>query len=129
MPAGIMKTCWWPSLPHWLPVNWCLRHLYRKRWSRKTGYVRSYGAAGEGATGEPLSFELTGKAVDYLGNSALREIMGLQGGRFGGSHRTDQLGSGIVSSSSSRPFQYGDNLGLPVRRCAARPGAAWKTAG
>lgn len=91
----------------------------------EAGYVRSHGAAGQGASGEPLTFELTGKAVDYLGNSALREIMGLQAGRTGGSHRTNQFGSGIESSSSSRPFQFGDNLGLDAGetlRSAARRG-------
>ncbi len=91
----------------------------------EAGYVRSFGAAGDGASGEPLTFELTGKAVDYLGSSALREIMGLQGGRIGGAHRTDKSGSGVISSSSSRRFEYGDNLGLDAGetlRSAARRG-------
>ncbi len=91
----------------------------------EAGFVRFGQAAGEGGSSEPLTFELTGKAVNHLGHGALRDIMGLQAGRVSGAHRTNQYGAGVESTSSSRPFEFGDNQGLDAAetlRQAARRG-------
>ena len=98
--------------PDWLQSR--LGELARRLADRlaEAGYVRFGQAAGEGGSSEPLTFELTGKAVDHLGQSALRDIMGLQAGRVSGAHRTNRHGAGVESTSSSRPFEFGDSLGL-----------------
>ncbi len=92
----------------------------------QAGYVRigQGGDSGSDEAGE-LQFDLTAKTVDYLGSSALKEIMGLKSGRFSGAHRTRQSGAGVETTSASRRYEFGDSLGLDATetlRNAARRG-------
>ena len=79
---------------------------------QEAGYVRFGQLGGDGSSGEPSRFELTARAVNQLGHTALREIMGPGAGRIMGAHRANRPGSGVEVSSSSRPYSFGDSLSL-----------------
>ena len=72
--------------------------------------------AGQGASGPEgqAKFEITDKALDFLGFKTLRDLMGSLGKSSFGRHDTRELATGIESDGSSRRFEFGDTMNLDV---------------
>jgi len=69
------------------------------------------GAAGEGEPGQ-VRFEVTDKALDFLGYRALRDLLGSAGHSSAGRHDTRDLSTGIEASGAPKPYEFGDTLNL-----------------
>jgi len=67
---------------------------------------------GEGAPPEDVRFEVTDKALDFLGYQALRELLGARGHGSAGRHDTRDLATGIEASGAPKPYEFGDTLNL-----------------
>jgi Ca-activated chloride channel homolog len=67
-----------------------------------------------GPVGPPIKFELTEKAVDFLGFKALRDLLGSLGKSSLGRHDTKDLSTGVESSGSPKEYEFGDTLNLDV---------------
>ena len=70
-----------------------------------------------GQTGEAqaqVRFEVTDKALDFLGYRTLRDLLGSLGRSSFGRHDTRDLATGIEASGSSKPYEFGDTLNLDV---------------
>jgi len=59
-------------------------------------------------------FEITDKALDFLGFMTLRDLLGSLGKSSFGRHDTRELATGIESEGSSRRYEFGDTLNLDV---------------
>ena len=57
-------------------------------------------------------FEVTDKALDFLGYRALRELLGAMGRSAAGRHDTRDLSTGIDAGGPPRPYEFGDTLNL-----------------
>ena len=82
----------------------------------------------------PVKFEVTDKALDFLGYRALRDLLGSIGRSDTGRHDTRHLSTGVEAVAAPKPYEYGDTLNIDpsstilnaVRRLGARapePGA------
>ena len=70
---------------------------------------------GPGEVGEPerpARFEVTDKALDFLGFRALRDLLGSLGKSSFGRHDTRDLATGIEASGATKPYEFGDTLNL-----------------
>jgi Ca-activated chloride channel homolog len=65
---------------------------------------------GEGRT----TFEITDKALDFLGFKTLKDLLGSLGKSSFGRHDTRELATGVESDGSSRRYEFGDTLNLDV---------------
>ncbi|MGA8185183.1 MAG: VWA domain-containing protein [Terriglobia bacterium] len=65
---------------------------------------------GEGRT----TFEITDKALDFLGFKTLKDLLGSLGKSSVGRHATRELATGVESDGSSRRYEFGDTLNLDV---------------
>jgi len=72
------------------------------------------GGGGAGQAGPPVKFQLTEKAVDFLGFKTLKDLLGSLGKASFGRHDTRDLATGIESSGPSKPYEFGDTLNLDV---------------
>jgi len=59
-------------------------------------------------------FEITDKALDFLGFKTLKDLLGSLGKSSFGRHDTRELATGIESDGSSRRYEFGDTLNLDV---------------
>ncbi len=87
----------------------------------KEGYVRMQhpaprtGKGGRGSSQEgQVRFELTDKAIDFLGYRTLKDLLGSLGKSSLGRHDTRDMATGVEASGTSRPYQFGDTLNLDV---------------
>jgi Ca-activated chloride channel family protein len=71
-------------------------------------------AGRDGPAGPPVKFELTEKAVDFLGYRALRDVLGSLGKASFGRHDTRDLATGIETSGPSKSWEFGDTMNLDV---------------
>jgi Ca-activated chloride channel family protein len=73
-------------------------------------------AMGGGGMGEPadVKFEVTDKALDFLGYRALRDLLGSAGHSSAGRHDTRDLSTGIETSGAPKPYEFGDTMNLDV---------------
>src|SRR5262245_52741615 len=71
---------------------------------------RSGRGHGEGA--EPVRFEVTDKALDFLGYRALRDLLGSLGKSSFGRHDTRELATGVETTGATKRFEFGDTLNL-----------------
>jgi Ca-activated chloride channel family protein len=69
------------------------------------------GAGGLGPQGE-TRFEVTDKAIDFLGYRALRDLLGSMGRSTAGRHDTRQLATGVEAGGAPRPYEFGDTMNL-----------------
>ncbi len=83
------------------------------------GYVTVTGApdrqriAGGGGGNEGSArFEVTDKAIDFLGYRALRDLLGSMGRSSAGRHDTRELATGVEAGGPPRPYQFGDTMNL-----------------
>ena len=68
---------------------------------------------GEGADPDPQArFEVTDKALDFLGYRALRDLLGALGRSAAGRHDTRDMATGVDAGGPPRPYEFGDTLNL-----------------
>ena len=88
----------------------------------QNGFLRTDGPPPEspsapGAQGGPESemhFEVTDKAIDFLGFKTLKDLLGSLGKSSFGSHDTRDLATGIDASGGAKPYEFGDTLNLDI---------------
>lgn len=71
---------------------------------------RADGPGGEGRG--QTRFEVTDKALDFLGYRALRDLLGAMGRASAGRHDTRALATGIEAGGPPRPYEFGDPMNL-----------------
>ncbi len=71
-------------------------------------------AGGGDGDGQPerTKFEVTDKALDFLGYRALRDLLGSVGHASAGRHDTRDMATGIDASGAPKPYEFGDMLNL-----------------
>jgi Ca-activated chloride channel family protein len=67
---------------------------------------------GPGQGEEQATFEVTDKALDFLGFKALRDLLGSIGHSSAGRHDTRDLATGIEASGAPKPYEFGDTMNL-----------------
>jgi Ca-activated chloride channel family protein len=67
---------------------------------------------GYGEQNEQVKFEVTDKALDFLGYKALRDLLGSLGHSSAGRHDTRDLSTGIEASGAPKPYEFGDTMNL-----------------
>jgi Ca-activated chloride channel homolog len=70
----------------------------------------SMGGPGEDAG--TVRFEVTDKALDFLGYRALRDLLGSIGRSSAGRHDTRHLSTGIETVAAPKPYEFGDTLNI-----------------
>ena len=65
-----------------------------------------------GQDGANTRFEVTDKALDFLGYRALRDLLGSSGRSSAGRHDTRELDSGVEAGGPARQYMFGDTLNL-----------------
>jgi Ca-activated chloride channel homolog len=73
---------------------------------------REGGPGGDGRDLPPVKFEITDKALDFLGYRALRDLLGSLGKSSAGRHDTRDLATGIEAEAAPKPYEFGDILNL-----------------
>ena len=66
------------------------------------------------AASKSVQFNLTDKAIDFLGYKSLRGILSSLGKSSFGSHDTPYLATGIEADGWSKPYEFGDVLNIDV---------------
>ncbi len=67
---------------------------------------------GVGPDAPPVRFEVTDKALDFLGYRALRDLLGSLGKSSFGRHDTRDLATGIEAMGAPKPYEFGDTLNI-----------------
>jgi Ca-activated chloride channel family protein len=71
---------------------------------------------GAGGFGQPetasAKFEVTDKALDFLGYRALRDLLGSLGKSSYGRHDTREQATGVETTGAPKPYEFGDTLNL-----------------
>ncbi|HEX4229930.1 MAG TPA: hypothetical protein VHZ07_14750 [Bryobacteraceae bacterium] len=70
-----------------------------------------------GSQGGPeteMHFEVTDKAIDFLGFKTLKDLLGSLGKSSFGAHDTRDLATGIDASGGAKTYEFGDTLNLDV---------------
>jgi len=89
------------------------------------GYMRPQngeeqtGPNGQGSEGDnqdpnQAKFELTNKAIDFLGYKTLKDVLGGAGQSSIGAHETDHQTTGVEAISESKPYEFGDTMNLDM---------------
>ncbi len=69
-------------------------------------------AGGMGEDAGPVRFEVTDKALDFLGYRALRDLLGSVGRSSAGRHDTRHLATGVEAVAAPKPYEFGDTMNL-----------------
>ena len=88
----------------------------------QAGYINTDGPPPEtpsapGSQGGPeanMQFEVTDKAIDFLGFKTLKDLLGSLGKSSFGAHDTRDLATGVDSSGGTKSYEFGDTLNLDV---------------
>ena len=67
---------------------------------------------GEGPDQQPQTFEVTDKALDFLGYRALRDLLGSLGKSSYGRHDTREQATGVETTAAPKPYEFGDTLNI-----------------
>ena len=78
----------------------------------KPGEQQLDGPGGQGEAQGPTRFEVTDKALDFLGYKALRDLLGSMGRAAAGRHDTRELDTGIEAGGPPREYEFGDTMNL-----------------
>jgi Ca-activated chloride channel homolog len=70
------------------------------------------GGGGSAGQSENARFEVTDKALDFLGYRALRDLLGSVGRSATGRHDTRDLDTGIDAGGPPREYEFGDTMNL-----------------
>jgi Ca-activated chloride channel family protein len=73
---------------------------------------RRQGRGSGGETQAPVTFEVTDKALDFLGYRALRDLLGSLGKSSFGRHDTREQATGVETTGATKPYEFGDTLNL-----------------
>ena len=73
---------------------------------------REGGGGGEGEDDGPVKFEVTDKALDFLGYRALRDLLGSVGRSSAGRHDTRHLATGVEAIAAPKPYEFGDTMNI-----------------
>src|ERR1700676_2860332 len=65
-------------------------------------------------TNTEARFEITDKAIDFLGFKTLQDLLGSLGRSSFGRHDTRDLSTGVESGGISRAYEFGDTLNLDI---------------
>jgi Ca-activated chloride channel family protein len=68
--------------------------------------------AGFGPDQPPVTFEVTDKALDFLGYRALRDLLGSLGKSSYGRHDTREQATGVETTGAPKAYEFGDTLNL-----------------
>ncbi|HXG89705.1 MAG TPA: VWA domain-containing protein [Vicinamibacterales bacterium] len=91
---------------------------------KESGYItaspdlepeRQWRAQDGGGLDDPnqrVTFEVTDKALDFLGFKALRDLLGSIGHSSAGRHDTRDLSTGIEASGAPKRYEFGDTINL-----------------
>jgi Ca-activated chloride channel family protein len=60
----------------------------------------------------PVTFEVTDKALDFLGYRALRDLLGSLGKSSYGRHDTREQATGVETTGAPKTYEFGDTLNL-----------------
>jgi Ca-activated chloride channel family protein len=88
----------------------------------QAGFINTQGnppeeASAPGSQGGPeanLHFNVTDKAIDFLGFKTLKDLLGSLGKSSFGAHDTRDLSTGIDASGGAKCYEFGDTLNLDV---------------
>jgi len=61
-----------------------------------------------------MQFEVTDKAIDFLGFKTLKDLLGSLGKSSFGAHDTRDLATGIDASGGAKSYEFGDTLNLDI---------------
>jgi Ca-activated chloride channel homolog len=67
---------------------------------------------GMGEDAGPVKFEVTDKALDFLGYRALRDLLGSVGRSSAGRHDTRHLATGVEAIAAPKPYEFGDTMNI-----------------
>jgi Ca-activated chloride channel family protein len=67
---------------------------------------------GDGQDPQNVTFEVTDKALDFLGYRALRDLLGSLGKSSYGRHDTREQATGVETTGAPKPYEFGDTLNL-----------------
>jgi Ca-activated chloride channel family protein len=67
---------------------------------------------GDGEDAGPVKFEVTDKALDFLGYRALRDLLGSVGRSSAGRHDTRHLATGVEAIAAPKPYEFGDTMNI-----------------
>ena len=70
------------------------------------------GGMGQPRDDTPVTFEVTDKALDFLGYRALRDLLGSLGKSSYGRHDTREQATGVETTGTTKPYEFGDTLNL-----------------
>jgi Ca-activated chloride channel family protein len=73
---------------------------------------RQGAGGGVGEDSGPVKFEVTDKALDFLGYRALRDLLGSIGRSSAGRHDTRHLSTGVETVAAPKPYEFGDTLNI-----------------
>ncbi len=74
---------------------------------------RRQGRGGDGPDApEMAKFEVTDKALDFLGYRALRDLLGSLGKSSYGRHDTREQATGVETTGAPKPYEFGDTMNL-----------------
>jgi Ca-activated chloride channel family protein len=73
---------------------------------------RAGAAGGVGEDNTRVQFEVTDKALDFLGYRALRDLLGSVGRSSSGLHDTRHLSTGVEAIAAPKPYEFGDTLNI-----------------
>ena len=80
-----------------------------------TAHEQVFGPGGQAHTAaQQVEFNLTDKALDFLGYRALKDLLGSVGKSSFGAHDTEHLATGIEAEAVSKPYEFGDTMNLDV---------------
>src|SRR5262245_11222778 len=73
---------------------------------------RSGVGQGTGDNDAPVTFQVTDKALDFLGYRALRDLLGSLGKSSFGRHDTREQATGVETIGAPKAYEFGDTLNL-----------------
>lgn len=88
----------------------------------EAGYVNTEGPPPDnptapGTQGGPesrMKFDVTDKAIDFLGFKTLKDLLGSLGKSSFGAHDTREMATGIDASGGAKAYEFGDTLNLDI---------------
>jgi Ca-activated chloride channel homolog len=72
------------------------------------------GQAGKEQQNVQARFEITDKALDFLGFKTLKDLLASLGKSSFGRHDTRDLATGVESGGISKPYEFGDTLNMDI---------------
>ncbi|HEX7361996.1 MAG TPA: hypothetical protein VF283_16015 [Bryobacteraceae bacterium] len=68
----------------------------------------------QGGAESQTRFEVTDKAIDFLGFKTLKDLLGSLGKSSFGAHDTRDLATGVEASGAAKQYEFGDTLNLDI---------------